>query len=420
MGFVFYPTGSVEAGIDGYIEIRDPVTGDVTNQIIQVQSKSTESDFKAETAEGFDFYCDARDLDYWLGGNAPVILVLSRPRTKEAYWVSLKDYFEDLARRATRKVHFDKSQDKFDAKCRDALLSLAMSKESGVYLNPLPKRETLYSNLLRVAQFGEHIYLADASFRHATDLLREFDRMEVEVGSEWLLKSQRIMSFHDLSEYPWNRVCDQGTVESFDSSEWAYTDDIDRRRDFVQLINYCLSQKLRPEVCYHRLKGYYYFAATGDLSTKYWSYKRVIGTTRAVFQAYPQKDDPTKIGYYRHSAFSGQFLLFEGTWYLEITPTYHFTWDGFHLSDSYESLLKGIKKLERNPAILGQVIMWAEYLSRDDLFTARYPFLSFDSLATFDIDAGVDDGTWLCRDETGQASARLPENQLALFDDSPG
>ncbi|ASC73673.1 hypothetical protein XM38_046450 [Halomicronema hongdechloris C2206] len=42
MGFLWYPTGGVEAGIDGFIEIRDDVTEEVTNSIIQVQGKATE------------------------------------------------------------------------------------------------------------------------------------------------------------------------------------------------------------------------------------------------------------------------------------------------------------------------------------------------------------------------------------------
>jgi hypothetical protein len=34
MGHLWYPTGGVEAGIDGFIEIRDAITGEVTNSIV--------------------------------------------------------------------------------------------------------------------------------------------------------------------------------------------------------------------------------------------------------------------------------------------------------------------------------------------------------------------------------------------------
>ena len=85
MGFVWYPTGGLEAGIDGFIEIRDSATGEVTNSVAQVQSKAGPSFFHAETETSFEFRCDERDLDYWLQGNAPVILVVSRPQSNEAY-----------------------------------------------------------------------------------------------------------------------------------------------------------------------------------------------------------------------------------------------------------------------------------------------------------------------------------------------
>jgi len=59
MGFVWNAT-KLEAGIDGYIEIRDPITGAMTNLIIQVQSKATDHDFLADTPTGFDYYCEQR------------------------------------------------------------------------------------------------------------------------------------------------------------------------------------------------------------------------------------------------------------------------------------------------------------------------------------------------------------------------
>ncbi len=107
MGFVWYPTGSVEAGIDGFIELRDKTSEQVMNTLIAVQSKAVSGEFQNETPSGLDFYCTERDLDYWMKGNVPVVLVVSRPKTNEAYWVSVKDYFRDSERRASRKVHFD-------------------------------------------------------------------------------------------------------------------------------------------------------------------------------------------------------------------------------------------------------------------------------------------------------------------------
>jgi hypothetical protein len=417
MGFVWNPTG-LEAGIDGYIEIRDSVTGEMTNFIIQVQSKATDKDFQAETSDGFDYYCDARDIDYWLGGNAPVILVRSRPSSNEAYWISVKDYFNDLSKRATKKVHFDKDKDRFDAGCRNALIELAKPIDTGIYLAPLPRAENLISNLLPVLSFGEKIYIAETKYRSPKTLWEKLHGLAKDVNSEWILKNKQIMSFHDLNEFPWNEIC-QSSAEEFDAEEWGFSDELERRNDFVYLLNLALSRKLAPDVKFDRKFGYYYFVATKNLFPKELSYKSLVqNTSRVVFQGYKKKKDPAQISYYRHSAFFGQFHFFDNKWYLEITPTYHFTWDGYKPSLFREDQLRGIKQLERNPAVLGQVVMWAEHLKeKPDLFTKPYPFLSFGSLVQFGIQAGFDDKTWLKKEEKEEAeTATLTENQPLLFE----
>jgi len=417
MGFVWNPTG-IEAGIDGYIEIRDVVTGEMTNFVIQVQSKATDKEFQAETADGFDYYCEARDIDYWMGGNAPVVLVRSRPSTNEAYWVSIKDYFKDISRRATKKIHFDKTKDRFDAKCRDNLVELAKPSNSGIYLAPLPKTEKLVSNLLPVSSFGEKIYIAETKYRSPKTLWDKLHGLVKVPDNEWALNNKQIISFHDLNEFPWSEIC-LGAAEEFDTEEWAHSTELEKRNTFVQLLNLALSQKLSPEVRFEKKFGYYFFIATKNLTPKDLNYRSLVqNTSRFVFQGYKKKKDPAQISHYRHSAFFGQFHYFDRKWYLEVSPTYHFTWDGYKPFLFREDQLTGIKQLERNSAVLGQVVMWAEYLKeKPDLFSKPYPFLQFGSLVQFEIQAGFDDKIWLKKEEREESdTVTLPENQPLLFE----
>lgn len=418
MGFVWTPTG-LEAGIDGLIEIRDVTTGEMTNLIIQVQSKATTVDFTSETLEGFDYYCRSEDLDYWLGGNAPVILICSRPATEEAYWVSIKDYFKDLIKRNSNKIHFDKNKNKFDSNARGALIDIAKPKDSGFYLSPLPKTEKLISNLLPVKSFGEKIYIAETKYRNPKSIWEELKKItKTEIGCEWLLKNKQIMSFQDLNEFPWNKIC-ASEAEKFDSSEWAEADDIERKNDFISLLKSSLKQKLSPNVRYHQEFEYYYFTATKNLKPKELKYKSLVQQTRrVVFQAYHKAKDPSKINYYRHSAFLGQFLRYNKIWYLEIMPTYHFTSDGYRTFLFREDQLSGIKRLERNPAVLGQLVMWAEYLQdKPDLFNKPYLFLQFGELERLNIQAGLDDNSWLKKEEDEEVqTVQLPDNSLPLFE----
>ena len=59
-----------------------------------------------------------------------------------------------------------------------------------------------------------------------------------------------------------------------------------------------------------------------------------------MFKAYPYKSDPTKIAYYRHVGFERRFRFIGDKWYLEITPTYHFTSDGHQVHPFHEGGLQ--------------------------------------------------------------------------------
>jgi hypothetical protein len=406
MGYLWRSTERFDAGIDGHIEIR-LTTGEVTNCIIQVQSKATDQPFEAETPSSLEFRCSTRDLDYWLGGNAPVILVRSRPRTNEAYWVSIKDYFSDLSRRKTGKITFDKTTNRFDTTAKAALQQLAMRADAGLYLGTQPKHEVIYSNLLRLAPLPDTYYVAATDYRTSSELFARLHELTRPVHGEWILQTRMLSSFHDLSTRPWTEVIDPGTLEGHATDEWAQTDDPARKRQFVQLLNTCLKEKLyRKGVKFSRETGYYYFRASQDLSNIEYSYaSREHRTSRTVFKGYPKKFDRTQISYYRHSAFEGRFVRYDGAWYLQITPTYHFTRDGERLSRYAPDLLSGIKRLENNQAVHGQVVMWAYLLTARSLFDSGPQFLDFAALQQFDLGVGLDDDTWLKREDAEMQAA---------------
>lgn len=395
MGYVWYPTGSVEAGIDGHIELRDSATERVFNLVVGVQVKAVDELFSNETDTGLDYYCDERDLDYWLGGNLPVILVVCRPSTFEAYWISVKDYFGDPARRASKKAHFDKVRNRFNAQCRNELFHLAKPRDSGLYLSPPHVPERLISCLLPVTFIPPRLYVAETDCRYTGEVWREAKLGPADISGEWILRNRRIISFCDLGRREWARICDQGTVEDFATEEWSETEDPDRRRDFVDLLRRALREMVRDDLCYDETLELFHFRPMPDLSPRELSYPGLAMTTdRTVFKAYRAEDGTVK--YYRHAAFHDQFHRFDGQWYLEITPTYHFTSDGFRLRSNYERFLRRIKEIEGHDAVRGQILMWAGFLTpRADLFHSEpYPFLGFGDLLTLDADRGIDDEQW--------------------------
>jgi hypothetical protein len=95
MGYLWHDR-RVDHGIDGEIELVAPDSS-VLNLVVMVQSKATARPFAYETGDSFQWTADPADLDYWLSGNAPVIVVLSRPPEDAAWWFDVRAEFADPA-----------------------------------------------------------------------------------------------------------------------------------------------------------------------------------------------------------------------------------------------------------------------------------------------------------------------------------
>jgi len=281
------------------------------------------------------------------------------------------------------------------------------------------RREKLYSNLLKIENYAKSIYVAPTQLRGRNEIFGKLLESGSNPGNEFILKNRSLISFHNLNLHPWTEVCDASLAVEYSSHEWALSENTNKKNEFVDLLTKSLETKLFPDVLYDRIERYFYFAPTENLQDKELSYPSLQkNTSRFVFKGYFKKTEH-KIGYYRHSAFFGKFLRLDDNWYLEISPHYRFTKNGYWLSRFSDTQLSAIKRIELNPAVLGQIIMWAEYLSRrPDMFTKEYPFLSFGNLASFDLDYGFDDDSWLKREDDDNQMLEVVKssvNDLPLF-----
>ncbi len=325
-------------GIDGSIELVDPKTEKATNRIILVQSKATSVPF-GDRPVGFT--CDEDDLRYWLHGNAPVILIRSHPSSDEAYWASVKHYFDEHPeQRASRRILFDRDRDRFDIQCASALWDLARPRVDGLHLGTPPVRETLVMNLLPVASVPDTIYDADATISRGREARAVWADTPGDWPRDWIVWSGRIYSFSHPGTGLLSRLC-SGPVTSFSSSDWSDADD-DLRHRFVWLLKGALSGQMRPAL--RSSNDLTWVAATDDLPV-------VIdipatSTTRTVVKEY-LRDDGT-VRYVRHLAFAPKFVRYDDRWYLELTPSYHFTRDGNEPDFYAASHRSGIKRIERH------------------------------------------------------------------------
>src|SRR4051812_40693509 len=152
MGHHWHPgSGDLDTGIDGEIELVDLANDEVRNFRIGVQSKATEGIWRSETVHGFFWKAEPKDIDYWVGGNQPVLLVCSRPSKDEVYFRNVQQWAADPQARATGLIDFDKRRDRFDAEAADRLFTVE-AREPIVLEPPGPIIETerAKSNLLPI------------------------------------------------------------------------------------------------------------------------------------------------------------------------------------------------------------------------------------------------------------------------------
>lgn len=426
MGFVWNPT-NLDAGIDGIIEIRNTETEEATNFIIQVQSKATVNPFTADNGSTFEYLCDERDLDYWLKGNSPVILVCSNVIEKEAYWISIKDYFKDTAKRKSRKIIFDKARNTFTPNSKDDLLNLAVPEKSGYYLSPPPIKEIVYSNLLPLIQFPIKIYEAKTNFRRGKELWSALNELEDKKGinKSWVLYDEKIYSFNDLSKAPWTNIISTKPTEvtSFNTSKWSEAHDFDTKHKFIQLLNNTFETFVHHKNIIHKKTekiNLFYFRPKADddnfPKTQKVYYDRFGRKSfQTVCDRYARKSDPNIISYFRHTSFEAHFFRYEGKWYLEITPTYLFTHDGYKLHTYYESKLKGKKGLDKAEAVFSQTLFWADVLTKSNQDLFHNSMLKFDKLFQSEIEVGINDDVWLEKED--KEKQKILTSQLSIFND---
>ncbi len=394
MGFAWNPT-NIDQGIDGTIEIVESASRVATGRVIHAQVKATSTEFQSNSQNAFSFTCSPPDIDYWLNSNVPVILIVCKPSTEEAYWKDIKAYFDNPKNKDTNTVRFDKSADKFDSSAAQLLADLA-KPGGGSHLGPLPKKEKLISNLFPVASFPETIWSATAKYR---DRERFYQELKELPGNnlhlrEFFLNSETVYSFLDLNNGPLNRLVEAGTIEQNSSEDWALADDPDLKRHFVHLLNLCLKQYLfEQKVAYYGEKKLNYFIWESKKDPRKIRAKSLQKSgTQSAAEWHPSNRNEGE-GYFRHKAAITNFVRLGGKWFLEVTPTYFFTSDGRAEYWNSEKLLSGIKQIERHPSVRGSLLLWRAIFTDRDL-TKRYDLISFDPPAQFELGTGIDDNAW--------------------------
>lgn len=381
LGHVWHPRGQQDFGVDGAIELVDPASRQALNKLLLAQVKGR-SELRGETSDSFYFVCEQDHIDYWLNADVPVLLLVVKRSTNEAWWKDVTSWFRDPAARESGRVEFHKVSDRLQlaTTATDWLAMGAPSSAPAITTRAVP--ETLTSNLLPVISFPEKLYFAPTNittFPQSRTRLANHGRSRV--SNTYLLLDGMIYSFESLKRPPFDVLC-SGDVEVDESVDWAAGTEEQRYR-FMRLMRILLGTEF-DDLAYHREDRLNYFRPLeGEID-------RVIktpdGRKRTVVV--------NKGGYVRHHAAELRFVDADGGWFMAVQPDYRFTVDGYTKHWNAAALKSGIKRLERHGAVRSTLAFWSSYFSSTQLSLLDHGpprRLRFGQLETVDIEVSYDE-----------------------------
>ena len=120
--------------------------------------------------------------------------------------------------------------------------------------------------------------------------------------------------------------------------------DTETTNRFVDLLRQTLREQEHHSLAVHGKQRYFYFRATRDLSER-----RVATNSRGQgshrLQGLREQAQPGEIAEYRHYAVGISFVKTDEGWAAQLTPTYHYTFDGHRELPWAADRLSGMKQL---------------------------------------------------------------------------
>ena len=210
----------------------------------------------------------------------------------------------------------------------------------------------------------------------------------------WVCHDNKLFSFTDIGASGLVSIVDEGTVERLGVSDLADSDELDNVNILKQLLLAEARQMLKARnVRFHPKDNFFFFVAQDDgqeLRKESWVGK--ASATRTVYGVKYQKNDPEKVLHHQHFSFELTFSNLAGTWFVQIVPSWYYSYDGFKRSNWHDKLLSKQKRLELNLSVRNAVRFIAYFLSNSGggEGSDKTP-LSFGTLLEFDVGDEADD-----------------------------
>ena len=361
MGHLWHPTSGVDSGIDGEIELRDSGTGEVRNFRIGVQSKATEGRWRSESDYGFLWRAGPEHIDYWLSSNQPVLLVCSRPKTSEAYWRDVREWARDPERRASGLVDFEKRRDSLDASTGAQFFSLGGRDDPLLAPpGPEPHPERLKTNLMPVLWDVEAVWSVVSPSPDSKALFQKALAAGVP-RSDVAAREGRLWSLSPLGSEYLAAIEATGTPVEEPLASFAASDQRDRQVLLAELVRRSLLAHHWRQLRWYMPDRLAYFRLYDEGKQRRLRWAGGSGRTVVLPRASTKHEG---LSGYRHEAARLTVRWLDGSWFVAVSPTYLFTYDGRKVSSFHADALKKMKTFDHAAAVSQQLRMWEWLLTR--------------------------------------------------------
>ncbi|QGY01606.1 SMEK domain-containing protein [Methylobacterium mesophilicum SR1.6/6] len=201
----------------------------------------------------------------------------------------------------------------------------------------------------------------------------------------WVCHDNKLFSFLDIEQCGLRSVVDEGLVERLAISDLADSPELDNVNILKQLLSAETQERLKKlHVRMHAKDRFFFFGPVEEGQTERketWVGKRAA--TRRVYELKYQRKDPTKVAHHTHFSFELTFTKLDDDWYVQIVPSWYYSYNGYVRSNWHEDLLSTQKALEHNASVRNMVRFLAHFLSK--MYDVQDDGVRFLSLLEFDV-----------------------------------
>jgi len=398
MRFAFNETHT-EVGIDAFVELADPQTGSAVACFLGVQVK-TQEQFSAENERQFSFYAEGDDLNYWISSDIPVLLLVCKARTSEAYAVFVQEYFKIPQNRSKRTIIFNKEHHRFVSgqNWQRRLLEASVPRSRGLAFPPAPLPEDLSSNLLEVIPPAT-VYSGITTLKDRRDVIEALKRLN-SPATELIVRGDTVWTVHSLYDSVFGSIVKNSSIKPTPFSELAFHEEPAKRDYARELLNHCLNARLRLEnIFWSREEEMFIYSPRGDHGKRIRkTVKTERGETRVGLVHVTERGG--KIVRCRHLAMTTKFVDIGDKYFLQLDPTWFFSRNG-RKHPNWEDLIRTIRIMQKEREYHSALRLWREILTQEaDLTRTGYQFLRFGDYLRFESPVSIPDVLWKATSDT--------------------